>query len=178
MALTNEHKEILLWLFQAISILLFFCAIIRLLFITKPPIHTLTDLTVPTNQGGNEFSVQECDEISQVITNPNKEGIFYDETKMILSQNGSVLVLLSANRSIFAENGTLKLGLQTTIRYKMIKWTTKRHSLSLEASIPVEEDGMFSIGKEGVKLKPVKVIRTDNNRYVQLVQFVLSCATR
>ena len=189
MALTNEHKEILLWLFQAISILLFCCAIIRLLFIMKPPIYTLTDLTVPTNQAGNGFTVQERDEISKgyasttvvfslVITDPNKEGIFYDETKMILSQNGSVLgrsslspfhqsgrsslsnpVLLSANRSIFAENGTLKLGLETTIRYKIITWTTKRHWLSLEASVPVDEDGMFSIGEEGVKLKPVKVIK-------------------
>jgi len=159
--------------------------------IAKPPIVTLTDLTVPTNQGGNGFSVPVHDEVSQnytsttvvfslVITNPNKKGILYDETKLILSQNGSVLgrsslspfyqsgrssvsnpVLLSADQSISAENGMLNLGLETTIRYRILKWTTKRHSLSLEASVPVDEDGIFSIGEEGVELEPAKVIRND-----------------
>ncbi|KAJ8444525.1 hypothetical protein Cgig2_028340 [Carnegiea gigantea] len=122
---------------------------------------------------GKKYFLGNYDRLVKAKTIIDPQNVFSHQQGIPPSHSGrstlSNPVLLSANRSIFAENGALKLGLETAIRYKIIKWTTKQHSLSLEASVPVDEGGMFSIGEEGVKLKPVKVIRNDNNRLAMVV---------
>ena len=113
---------------------------------------------------------------SLVITNPNKnKGILYDETAFTLTQKGLIIgksslkpfyqngmgvisnsVLVNVDRFVLGQNGTLKVGLETTVRYRILRWTTKQHSLNLEASVAADKDGMFSINEEGVTLKPSK----------------------
>jgi len=179
--------QLFIWLIQVIVVLLFCCAVIRLCLIARPPTYTLADLTVPATRGGNEFSLQKRDEITQnhtlttmvfslVITNPNKnKGILYDETAFTLTQKGLIIgksslkpfyqngmgvisnsVLVNVDRFVLGQNGTLKVGLETTVRYRILRWTTKQHSLNLEASVAADKDGMFSINEEGVTLKPSK----------------------
>ncbi|XP_074267392.1 protein NDR1-like [Silene latifolia] len=108
-----------------------------------------------------------------VITNPNKgKDIIHGDIMVTLYKDGSVLgaetipgfyqgqksnyssrVLVNVDQLKLRQedinrNSTLEFGLETWVRYRILGWTSKRHLLKLETSVPISSvNGTLPMGE-------------------------------
>ncbi|KAK9706452.1 hypothetical protein RND81_07G125600 [Saponaria officinalis] len=119
---------------------------------------------------------------SLVIANPNEgKDIIHGNITVTLYRDGSVVsvsviqgfyqsqhsnrssrVLVNVDqqrllrRGDSESSGMLEVRLETWVRYRILRWTTERHVLKLEAFVPLNVNGTVLLDEEGVRFQPVK----------------------